>query len=137
MSGFVSMAEYQRVCEERDELREELAYVRETRGGPDWIRVQLRDALRLTPNEAAILAKLYADRAKPGVSRGVLLDLLLARGGGESEALPKILDVYVCRIKKKVGRRDIIVTVFGFGFRPTPEGAALVERVTTAKAVAA
>jgi hypothetical protein len=73
--------------------------------------------VRLTPNERSILVLLMA-RAGRAVSRGALLDAASYHHGWDREPAPKIVDVYICRLRAKLkGRGWRIETVWGQGYR--------------------
>lgn len=124
MRGFVEIAEYQRVCEERDVLKEELAYERsERRGGMDET-TRLRVALGVPLAVAAMLLTLR--RGGP-VARENLLDSLPRPQGRDSDRQPNLVDVYACRIRRLLGN-ETLRTIWGFGYQLTPDGIAAVER---------
>ena len=70
-------------------------------------------ALELTPIELEILLAL-ARRPGAAVSRAWLADNVLT---GESENAIRTLDVHVSRLRKKLGRADLVETVWGVGYR--------------------
>jgi DNA-binding response OmpR family regulator len=72
---------------------------------------------RLTPNERSILGLLQA-RLGRIVTRGALLDAASFHHGWGREPMPKIIDVYICRLRRKlVGSGLAIETVWGSGYR--------------------
>lgn len=107
-----------------DRQREELEELRET-------IVQLRDALapqiawpcewRLTSSEAVFLSSLYA--AKGMMSRERLMTAVYGAGW---ELDPKILDVMVCRIRRKVPFAADVRTHRGQGFALGSEARTLI-----------
>jgi len=128
MRGFVEIAEHQRVCRERDELRGEVAY--------------LRASTMLTPEQAAYVAikqryprmeraticvvwRLYTARSG-ALSYDALYEALPGRGGDGSDALLKIVGVYVSQARASFGR-EAIENVWGFGYRLTRKGAAAID----------
>jgi len=73
-------------------------------------------ALNLSKRERALLECL-AMRAGHVVSRNSIFSNLY--GNGSAEVDPKIIDVYICKLRKKLREaadRDYITTVFGMGY---------------------
>ncbi len=70
----------------------------------------------LTGTEAALVAILY-HAAPRALSKGAICDVLPSRKGREDD---EVADVFVCKIRKKVGK-GCIETVRGFGFRISAE----------------
>lgn len=95
-------------------LRAELGY---TRDGDLYVR--LRDAWRLTRSEAAMLLRLYSARGR-AVPNSVLLEAL-----SENDVDPAIVKVRISTVRQKIGQR-LIETIWGLGYRLTPEGVAAV-----------
>lgn len=87
--------------------------------------VALRDSGGLTPNEGRLMLALYEARPRT-LSRGHLCDLL-QRKDHAIEPYLKVIDVMVCKIRRKIGA-DKIDTVWGAGLRISPHGAAWVLR---------
>ncbi len=95
--------------------------------------------LRLTGREYAIL-ELLAIRRGSTLSKEVFLNHLY---GGMEEPEFKIIDVFICKLRKKLsdalGRDDYIETVWGRGYvlrEPTDESKSVDNKVTSIKAVA-
>lgn len=84
---------------------------------------RLKRRWKLTPREAQILAALHT-RAGRTVGRALLMDVLY---GGHDEPEIKIIDVFSCKLRKKMGGFDYIETVWGVGFRLTPLGVEAVD----------
>src|SRR5262249_40347586 len=73
--------------------------------------------VKLTPNERHLFALLYA-RLGRAVSRGALLDAASYHHGWDREPQPKVVDVYVCHLRKKLAGSGLkIETVWGQGYR--------------------
>jgi two-component system cell cycle response regulator CtrA len=74
------------------------------------------ERIRFTPKEYAIFEFLARKRGRP-VSKSACLSYLY---GGEEEPDPKIIDVIICRVRKKLvsaGVRHLIDNVRGYGFK--------------------
>lgn len=127
MTGFVTMAEYQRVCDERDRLRDENDHYRnEERASVEIERVAaIRKATRLFPAPAAMLLRLYDARGR--LISKERLEELVPPVRVEERVDWKVVDVYMHRIRKVLGF-DVIETIWGNGYRLTPLGVAAVER---------
>jgi DNA-binding response OmpR family regulator len=83
--------------------------------------------VRLTPNEASLFRLLKA-RLGRAVSRNALLDVASFHHGWDKEPMPKIVDVYICRLRRKlIGSGFGIETAWGHGYR-------LVKRPVAARA---
>ncbi len=96
---------------ERDEtirqLREQL-YGDET-ALPTWLP-------QLTKHEGKVLAALHSGRT---LTKGQILSAVY---GGIDEPFEKIIDVFVCRLRRKLADTPILIeTVWGQGYRLTPE----------------
>jgi len=73
--------------------------------------------VKLTPNEARVFSLLKA-RLGRAVSRGALLDAASFHHGWDSEPTNKVVDVYVCRLRRKIkGSGFVIETAWGQGYR--------------------
>lgn len=77
---------------------------------------KLADALSLTRYEARALALLYAKNGT--VSRDGIMDAMYA---GDNEPNIKIVDIWVCKLRRKLGD-GIIHSLWGLGYQLTPEG---------------
>lgn len=111
-----------RLREEIAQLRRELAYE------VDLERVEeVRVGFEISPQEAQVLMGLYHAKGR-ALSHDQMLDTVPARGGLERES-GKIPAVYVSRLRRRLGE-GIINTVWGRGYRLTPEGVAVVETVS-------
>jgi two-component system cell cycle response regulator CtrA len=119
------------VCEGRSNLTAQIENILQTARGPNRgiiengkLRVNLATRtveadgrpLRLTGKEYGILELLLRRKGAP-VSKEMFLDYLY---GGKARPGGKIVDVYVCKIRKKIGKAtgddDCIETVWGGGY---------------------
>lgn len=93
-------------------------------------KASLPACLRLTAKECALLKMLY-ERAQ--VTRMTLWNELyshLPNGGPE----PKIIDVFICKMRRKLKPHGIgIETIWGQGYRMTPENKARLDELKKAK----
>lgn len=85
----------------------------------DWQDMPGRLGVTLTPCESALLAVLL--RAAPRVvERTRLLGAMASAPGARGDADPKVVDVIICRLRRKLGRAREpvrIITVWGVGYR--------------------
>jgi two-component system cell cycle response regulator CtrA len=81
-----------------------------------------RGDIRLAPNECAMLQEL-ARKAGQTLSKSDLMDALYP---GEDVPEQKVIDVYVCKIRRKImeatGGLDCVETVWGRGYLYRAEG---------------
>ena len=82
---------------------------------------KLKSALHLSKAEARLLYRYYLSPGKTLASSAVWGIMYGDRIDGGPE--PKIIGVYICKIRKKIGF-DSIKTVSGIGYELTPEGRA-------------
>ena len=110
----ITLAEYQRVCDERDQLKEQLAYLleREQEDGEAAKFRRMREALGVTPSHLHLLLALYEKRT---LSRTAISDLLPARDHVAGHTY-QVVKVHVRHIREKFGP-DIIETVWKGGSR--------------------
>jgi len=77
----------------------------------------------LAPGEAAILIEI-ARRPEFTVTKEQLMDAIY--GGADDEPAIKIIDVLVCKVRRKIvavtGGLDVVETIWSRGFRFVPEG---------------
>jgi len=107
------------------ELEEEVSFLRRQLGieaDRDVVR-KLSDALSISRHEARFLSILYA-KVGGTVSRDGLMDAMYP---GLEEPNIKIIDVWTCKIRRKIGR-DTIFTLWGMGYGLTPEGRSICQR---------
>jgi len=103
--------------EENDYLRRELNLVR------DGERMAaFKNRWRLTGKEATLLDALFA-RSGAVVTKQGLMDAMY---GGMDEPECKIIDVFVCKLRNKIGR-PAIGTSWGLGYFLTDQGVAACE----------
>lgn len=87
-------------------------------------------AWKLTRKEASLLARLQRAKGE-AVSKE---NLMVALYGLEVDVEPKIIDVFVCKIRRKVSGAGIeIKTFWGLGYRLTLESVAELRRLTAAR----
>jgi DNA-binding response OmpR family regulator len=73
--------------------------------------------VKLSPNERKLFALLHA-RLGRAVGRGALLDAASYHHGWDREPLPKVVDVYICHLRRKLKGSDFAIeTVWGLGYR--------------------
>lgn len=106
------------VTEERDHYMRELGISRDHEAEG---RVQSR--LGLTTKEAALLMILHRRAGRVVTKEG----LMEAMYNGMDEPEVKIIDVFVCKLRRKIGM-DAVDTIWGRGYRITEAGVALVEQ---------
>jgi len=112
-----TLAEENRILrEEIDQLREENRQLRRQLLPKDW---EPPLELSLTPKERVILATLFKS---PGtVSKESLMDTLYQFAHPEEVAQIKIVDVFVCKIRKKIAPYEMVIdTIWGEGYALTP-----------------
>lgn len=112
----------------RDELKEAYARIEELSKAalnPDHYdqALVLAHTLKLTHKEAVLLLALYDGRTRV-LRKDSLMDILYGSSGGREPEI-KIIDVFVCKIRKKVGF-DAIDCIWGAGYKLTAVGQALV-----------
>src|SRR5689334_13874732 len=72
---------------------------------------------RLSPNERKLFALLHT-RLGRAVPRGALLDAANYHHGWDREPQPKVVDVYICHLRRKLkGSAFGIETVWGLGYK--------------------
>lgn len=110
---------------ENDQLRERVAALQAELGRlplrcpPEW---------RLTPTEAGILAALIA---RPLATKDFIM---LQIYDGRDEAEPKIVDVFICKMRKKLAPHGIdILTQWGVGYHLSDAARALVRQATASE----
>jgi DNA-binding response OmpR family regulator len=111
MRGYVSAADYQRVCDERDALTDEVRRLRVELGElTDSVAVDLlRNELRIDRAEAILVQALYAKRGAP-MTRDAL-HRLASREGAD----PHCTVVRVCVVRRKLGAEFIRSVYRGSG----------------------
>jgi len=116
------------------ELEERVAYLESELGlAQNTARESLfRQAFGLTGQEARLVMALYDVKGRI-LSKYQLEDAIQRVAGGTAL---KIADVYVCRVRKRMGY-DAIETVWGLGYKLTPKGVAMVDAIEQPKAIAA
>lgn len=94
-------------------------------------RAALEQVVHLPPTQAAILLALYGRRGATLSKDGLMAVLYSDRAGEEPEI--KIVDVFISKLRKAIGR-DKIITHWGVGYRLSPEGLAWVAQALAAGA---
>ena len=82
----------------------------------DAMKQHLKDTIGSTPKEAAILHYLLQREGQP-VSKEALYEAVC---GPLSDVEIKIIDVWVCKVRKKLPEGADIKTHWGFGYSATP-----------------
>lgn len=112
------IAEIETLQEENRQLKERLGY-----RNRDTELAKLRARWNLAPAEAKMMLTLY--RAS---GRVLSKEDLMAAADSSYEVETKGVDVRMCRIRAKAGKK-IVLTVWGQGYTMPPEGQALVREV--------
>lgn len=113
-------------CAHCQDMKDELAFYKRELGlvrGQD-AEARLSTAYGLTIHEAGVLALLYRRRAI--VPKGQVWDALYSNGQSEPDL--KIIDVWICKLRLKLGK-DAIKTTWGQGYRLTPEALAICDAI--------
>ena len=100
------------------DLRREMGLIRDTER-----ERALQRHFRLTGKEAALVHRLYETRNRE-VSKDALLDAMYNLDA--DAPAPKIIDVFVCKIRAKIRAKEptpFIETIWGRGYKLTPYGA--------------
>jgi hypothetical protein len=107
MSRWVSQTEYQRVCEERDELRERLALALRVQVEDEqaWRLFRLRDRLGLRDSGAHLMLALY-EAAPRSVSTTFLESRLPCRDHARDRN-PEIVKVQIRYVRVRLGMETI------------------------------
>ena len=101
------ITELHEIIEERDYEIEELK--KQAGGWAEQLNIDAFRAGGLTANEAFLLAMLYDDKGR-SVTRVILDDRVPST---VEERDFHVIDVFVCKIRRKIGR-DVIGTIHGF-----------------------
>jgi DNA-binding response OmpR family regulator len=101
-----------------EELEAEVAFLKQELGRVCDVErcAKLKAAFTLTGKEAEILLLLY-DRPRV-LSKQAILS---AVWGPDSDILSRTVDVFMCKLRKKLGFPSL-ETIWGSGYRLTPEG---------------
>jgi two-component system cell cycle response regulator CtrA len=103
-------------------LEEELRQTKEQVLSEQW---EVPIEFKLTPLEKAILTILY--RSKNTTSKDKLYSLLYANIPGKVPEI-KIIDVLICKMRKKLKQFDIeIKTIWGQGYSLTPDSKTILD----------
>lgn len=123
MLGFVPLADYTKVCQERDQALAERDYYRSELGltADAALRAELQNRLGLTVGQAAIMAALH--RAK---HRFLSKDTLGSVGPQRCDGPLEVAKAQICQIRRKLGG-GVIETAWGLGYRLSESGRGLVE----------
>lgn len=89
------------------------------------VATRLVSRWKLTPKEALILAHLTAIRGRLATKDSIMSAIYR---GADDEPEIKIVDVFICKLRNKIGEGRI-ATVWGQGYRLTPAGLAEVDAV--------
>lgn len=108
---------------ENDRLREKIIALEETLG----VRIETPLMLGLTGQEAKLFGVLLK---REMVTKEQAMDVLYGNRAGGGEVEIKIVDVFVCKIRKKLMPYSIsIETIWGRGFRMTAESKTVAARL--------
>lgn len=97
---------------------------------PDTVPLEFEDAhmtmlamrtFTLTPAEAKIFVVLLR---RPEVTKGTLHSAIERDNNTEEPSQIKIVDVFICKLRKKLPEAIVIKTIWGRGYFITPEGKA-------------
>jgi DNA-binding response OmpR family regulator len=114
---------------ETEYLRARVAELERLVGSIDAVKhLSLQRAFGLTPMQATLLFALYDTKARVSTKR----DLLHRLHPGGSKPDIKIIDVFVCLIRgnlRDAGEPEFIDTIWGQGYRLTPEGIARISEL--------
>lgn len=105
------------MTDDRDHYKRELGMIREQEQ-----ESRVKQRLGLSGRQVELLMTLYARRGRVVTK----LSLLDAMYGGMDEPDPKIIDVFVCKIRQRVP--GSVQTVWGRGYLLTEAGVAVVEQ---------
>jgi DNA-binding response OmpR family regulator len=124
----LSLAEAQALIAE---LKEEVAYLRSELGLADASLAQhhFRKALGLTPVEGKLLWAFYS--ARHHMLRKYNFDEVVPPAMGHERDYSDTFNVWVRKLRIKLGQ-DVILTVWGEGYRLSPRGVQLVQSVLAA-----
>lgn len=107
-----------------EKLEAEVAFLKQELGLLQHVdeRAKVQRACRLTRQEADVLLALY-ERKRP-VPKEAMLTVVW---GLESDVGVKIVDVVVCKLRRKLGSFDTINTIWGVGYELSEAGRQLVK----------
>ncbi len=109
------------LTDERDHYKRELGILRDREA-----ESMMTSRLGLSPKEGATLMVLYARRGRI-ISRDAILTAVY---GGMDEPDGRIIQVFICRVRKKIGE-DKIALHWGQGYEITQAGVEAVEKAMT------
>lgn len=132
-------------CPRCEQLEEEVAYLKAELGlvvGSDDIQA-LRGAMRDAgspdrigrTSPASVVMALYRAKGRT-LSKYQLMEAIPPRDRAEDDRNEKIVDVWICRARKGIGR-DALENIWGKGYRLTPVGMARVAAILSPTSVAA
>lgn len=115
--------EYVKAIEvENEQLRERVWQLEEICG----MALNAPLELGLTPNEARLFGLLY--KSELVTKAGAMVALYSDRPNEEPEI--KIIDVFICKVRKKIERFGIeIETIWGLGYRMSPAAKAVAKKI--------
>ena len=117
----IAHAHHPEPCPRCAELEERIAFLESELGltKDATLLAEIRTRFGLTAGEATLLQVLYQSPAGRVARNWTLLEQLPPKEGGPDRGL-KIVDVYICKLRKSIGK-DAIETVWGEGYRLTPD----------------
>jgi DNA-binding response OmpR family regulator len=136
LHGTVSAAAYRRLREENEELLAEVARLKRRLLEEEdrELVVLCRDRLGLSAAMAVLLLALYRARSASKESLFEVYETAPRKAGrppaGRDTDPLKVIDVQLSHIRKRITRHGIIIeTLWGIGYRLTPDGKAIVGRM--------
>lgn len=117
------------MCDRCAALEDEVAWLKSELG----LVVQQSDSYRqrraigLSPSEYYVARLLYDQRKRDFVSAWVLIDGLEPLSSSENVS-SNTLKVYLSRIRRRLGGKDTILSVWSHGYRMSESGAAAYEK---------
>lgn len=109
-------------CARCDVLEEEIAYLRSELGLQTELTMKrgLSRSLGLSPGELSLALALYRAKGRV-VTSSFLEEILPDPRGNAGERTLKLVQVYVCRLRRTLGF-DAIDTIWGQGYQLMPKG---------------
>ena len=121
--GFVTKAEHYRALARIEELEDALAESKGAAGVNPELQMRVQTRFGLTSLESEVLTLLMSHNE---LGKEYMFSVIWGMGGQRSDhPEPKILDVYVCKLRKRLADKEapagIIETIWGKGWRIAPQ----------------